>query len=97
MVTVGMNYHVLPGKEAAFEGAFKKVVHALRSAAGHTKTDLFHGVEDPAHYLIVSDWNDRKAFDNFIASDAFRQVADWGREQILSRRPEHRVYGDEPK
>ena len=29
MVTIGMNYAVLPGKEETFENAFKKVVHAM--------------------------------------------------------------------
>ncbi len=93
MVTVGMNYYVLPGKEAAFEKAFNKVIHALRQASGHTETKLFTEVGDSGHYLIVSDWNDQPAFEAFISSDAFRAVADWGKEQILRARPQHRVYG----
>ena len=93
MTTVGMDYHVIGGKEGAFETAFAKVLHALREAPGHTDTKLFHEVNDPTHYLIVSEWNDKSAFEAFIGSDAFRAVADWGKEQILARRPEHRVYG----
>lgn len=94
MVTVGMHYHVLAGKEKTFEDAFAKVIHALREAPGHTKTHLFHEVQDPSHYLIVSDWNDKAAFETFIGSDTFRAVADWGKEQILRGRPEHKVYGE---
>ena len=93
MITVGMNYYVIAGKEQAFENAFNKVIHALREAPGHSETRLFKEVEDPGHYLIVSDWNDKAAFDAFMQSEAFRAVADWGKEQILRARPEHRVYG----
>ena len=94
MITVGMNYHVVPGKADAFENAFRKVIHALREAAGHSETRLFKEVDDPDHYLIVSDWGDKAAFEAFVSSDAFRAVTDWGKEQILRRRPEHRVYGE---
>jgi heme-degrading monooxygenase HmoA len=94
MTTVGMNYYVIPGKEAAFENAFHKVIHSLRQAPGHSETRLFKEVDDPGHYLIVSDWNDKAAFEAFISSDVFRAVADWGKEQILRARPEHRVYGE---
>ena len=93
MVTIGMNYRVLPGKEETFENAFNKVVHAMRNVAGHTETHMFREINDPRHYLIVSKWNDRGAFDGFIASDAFRSVANWGKEQILAGRPSHEVYG----
>jgi len=94
MVTVGMNYHILPGKEKVFEDAFAKVMHALREAPGHSKSWLFHEVADPAHYLIVSDWNDKSAFEQFIGSPTFRAVANWGKEQILATRPDHRIYGE---
>ena len=93
MITVGMNYRVIQGKEGVFENAVAKVLHAIRDAAGHSETTLFHEVGNPSHYLIVSDWNDKSAFDGFIGSDAFRAVTSWGKEQILAGRPEHRVYG----
>lgn len=93
MVTVGMNYYVIAGKEKAFETAFEKVIHALREADGHSQTRLFHEVGDDGHYLIISDWNDKTAFEAFIASSAFRAVTDWGKEQILKGRPDHRIYG----
>jgi heme-degrading monooxygenase HmoA len=42
--------------------------------------------------LITSEWSDEKAFQDFIRSDAFRAVTDWGKEQILAGRPQHKVY-----
>jgi heme-degrading monooxygenase HmoA len=92
MVTIGMNYAVLPGKEEVFETAFNKVVHAMQGMPRHGKTRMYRDINDPRQYLIVSEWSDKAAFDSFIASDAFRSVANWGKEQILAGRPQHQVY-----
>ncbi len=98
MITIGMNYNVIEGKEETFESAFKKVVTAMSGIEGHTETHMFSDIDKRQHYLIVSKWSDKAAFDDFIASDTFRNVANWGKEQILSGRPSHDVYGDdEPK
>ena len=35
MVTIGMNYKVIPGKEETFETAFNKVVKAMGGIDGH--------------------------------------------------------------
>ena len=93
MVTIGMNYRVLPGKEAVFERAFGAVLEALTKAPGHTASRLYHEVGEAGSYLIVSEWNDKPAFDEFVGSEAFRKVTNWGKEQILSQRPSHQVYG----
>lgn len=92
MVTVGMNYKVLPGKEAIFENAFRKVLQAMNGMPGHTTSHMYRDIDDPNSYVILSDWNDREAFDAFIASDTFRAVANWGKEQILAGRPSHNYY-----
>ena len=92
MITVGMNYHVIPGKEQDFENKFAAVIGALRAAAGHTKSTLWKDVSDGASYLITSEWSDEKAFQDFIHSEAFRAVTKWGKEQILSGRPQHKIY-----
>ncbi len=93
MVTIGMNYNVLPGKEETFEKAFRKVVTAMGGIDGHSNTHMFRDINDPQHYLIISEWSMKSAFDAFIASDTFKNVANWGKEQILSGRPKHEVYG----
>jgi heme-degrading monooxygenase HmoA len=46
-------------------------------------------------YLIVSRWQDEAAFKEFIASDAFKKVTNWGALNILSRRPQHTTYRHE--
>jgi len=92
MVTVGMNYKILPGKEQAFENVFKAVVSAMDATPGHSTSKLYRDAFDASTYLIISDWNDRAAFDAFIASEQFRNVADWGKEQILAGRPAHAYY-----
>ncbi len=92
MITVGMNYHVIPGKQQDFEEKFAAVIGALKSAAGHTSSVLWKDTADDASYLITSEWSDEQAFRDFIASQAFKDVTNWGKEQILSGRPQHKVY-----
>ena len=92
MITVGMNYHVLPGKQREFEDKFQAVLAALQSADGHTTSTLWKDTTDDASYLITSEWSDEDAFTGFIRSQAFRDVTNWGKEQILSTRPQHKIY-----
>lgn len=92
MITVGMNYHVIEGKQADFEEKFAGVIGALNAAEGHTNSTLWKDVNDQASFLITSEWSDEQAFQNFIQSQAFRDVTNWGKEQILSGRPQHKIY-----
>ena len=92
MVTVGMNYRVIPGKQQDFEEKFAGVIDALKAAEGHSESTLWKDVADDASYLITSEWSDEQAFQDFIRSDAFRAVTNWGKEQILMWRPQHKVY-----
>ena len=95
MVTVGMNYHVREGKAEVFEQVFEKVIQIMSEIDGHVKTDLYTNTKEPRVYLIMSEWNDRAAFDAFIASEQFRNVVNWGKEEVLVERPSHNYYGDE--
>ena len=92
MITVGMNYHVIEGKQQDFEEKFAAVIEALNAADGHSESTLWKDVSDGASYLITSEWSDEQAFMSFIQSDAFRGVTNWGKEQILSDRPRHKIY-----
>jgi len=92
MVTVGMNYRVLDGKQQQFEDVFNAVLEKMNGMPGHSRSFLFRDVNDPQNYLIISDWSDKAAFDAFIASDQFKSVANWGKEQILAGRPQHDYY-----
>ena len=91
MITVGMNYHVIPGKQQDFEEKFAAVISAL-AAAGHSSSTLWKDVSDDASYLITSEWSEEQAFLDFIRSQAFKEVTSWGKEQILSGRPQHKIY-----
>lgn len=92
MVTIGMNYSVLPGKEAVFERAFEQVLSVMKEMPGHTESHLYRDCATPNSYLIVSEWSDQAQFDAFVKSEQFAKVTNWGKEQILSARPKHRVY-----
>jgi len=93
MVTIGMNYEVLEGKESVFENAFASVLTAMRNVKGHKQSSLYRDVNSLRRYLICSQWSDKASFDAFIASDAFRKVANWGKEEVLATRPHHEIYG----
>jgi len=92
MVTIGMNYKMIPGKEKIFEDAFKNVLGAMQGMEGHSKSFLYRDVSDPQSYLIVSEWDSEELFNAFIQSDKFRGVVNWGKENILAGRPVHTVY-----
>ena len=93
MVTIGMNYQVLDGKEEIFEGACRKVLEVMGGAAGHDHSQIFRAIDGkPATYLIVSRWSDESAFNAFIQSDTFKKVTSWGRDNILAGRPSHTTY-----
>ncbi len=92
MVTIGMNYRVLPGKEEEFVSNFRAVLAAINEADGHDDSHLFEDVDEPGSYLIVSNWNELEAFQSFIQSDEFKAVTAFAKENILAERPKHKVY-----
>lgn len=92
MVTIGMDYHVLPGKEEVFERAFHQVLETMKTIEGHEKSFLFKESIKPSHFLIVSEWSSEDAFNGFVRSEAFAKVTNWGKENILESRPKHSVY-----
>lgn len=92
MVTIGMNYKIIPGKEEVFENAFKSVIKVMNEMEGHARSNLYKDVNDLHSYLIVSDWNSEEAYKSFINSEKFAGVVDWGKENILAGRPSHTMY-----
>ncbi len=97
MVTIGMNYAVLAGKEQIFEDACAKVLQTMQGIDGHEQSRLYRGVgssdtDSGGDYLIVSRWHSEQAFDDFVASDTFKKVTNWGAQNILADRPRHTTY-----
>ena len=93
MITIGMNYEILEGKDQAFEKKFALVLKAMDGSDGHVRTQLYKDVFKERSYLVVSEWSSKSAFDGFVGSDTFKQVTDWGNANILATRPDHKVYG----
>lgn len=94
MVTIGMNYQVLAGKEETFEAACQRVLEVMQGATGHDNSAVYRRLGDgaAAEYLIVSRWSDEAAFQTFIASETFKKVTTWGLANILAGRPSHTTY-----
>jgi heme-degrading monooxygenase HmoA len=95
LVTIGMNYTVLAGKERVFEDACARVVEAMQGIEGHEESHLYQRVGGEPVYLIVSRWQSEAAFDAFIASDQFKKVTSWGRDNILAGPPRHTTYRED--
>jgi len=97
MVTIGMNYRVLEGKDEVFEGACRKVLAVMDEAAGHGESQIFRRVDggESPEYLIVSRWAGEDAFNAFIGSEAFKKVTSWGLQNILAGRPSHTTYRED--
>ena len=94
MVTIGMHYDVIPGKEDEFERGFLGVIEHLKAVPGHVESRLYEDVASAGNYVVLSRWIDQPAFTAFLRSDAFKQVTAWGRAEILRGRPRHKVYAD---
>jgi len=94
VVTIGMNYRVLEGKEAVFEGACRNVLEVMREIDGHQDSQIYRRVDggENGQYLIVSRWSDEDAFARFVASDRFKKVTSWGLKGVLAGRPSHTTY-----
>lgn len=95
MVTVGLYYQVRPGQEKVFEDTVDQVMELLSKNAGHVKSFLYRDVKDPNSYAIISEWNSQSDFTNFVRSDVFHQVTEFGKAEVLEQRPRHKVYGTE--
>lgn len=95
MVTVGMNYEIIEGKDEAFVKKFSLVLDVMGKTEGHLKTNLYRDVYKERSYLIVSEWKTKPAFEAFTSSEVFKKTTDWGKESILAGRPRHEIYGDE--
>ena len=97
MVTIGMNYFVRDGKEEVFEGACAKVIDLMTEIDGHDESSIYRRVDPRVEngnpvYLVVSRWASEQAFQEFVSSDAFKKVTDWGKLNILTGPPKHTTY-----
>jgi len=94
LVTIGMNYFVIPGKEQIFEDAVASVMKAMKGIDGHETSSLYKEIVETGepNYLIVSRWTNEQAFKDFVASDTFKKVTNWGSTHILRGRPQHTTY-----
>ena len=92
MLTIGLYYDVIPDKAKAFEEKFFQILEVLKGVKGHKQSFLYRRVDDPYSYAIIGEFETQDDFLVFIRSDAFKQVTNWGREQVLRGPPRHKLY-----
>jgi hydrogen peroxide-dependent heme synthase len=95
MTTIGMHYDVLPGKQQQFEQGFMQVLELLKKMPGHVESNLYQNVQAAGSYVIFSQWRSLEDFQTFIRSDAFAKTVAWGKAEILSGKPRHKIYADQ--
>ena len=93
MITVGMNYKIIPGKDEMFVAVFTKVMQIMKNMSGHGETHLFRDVYSEHDYLIIPEWTDEAACNSFIESERFKNVVTWGKNEVLAAQPKHEIYG----
>ena len=91
MLTVGLYYDVVPGKEKEFELYFDEVKAQIEKVDGFMSVLLYQRVDKPGSYLIYSEWRDKDSFDAFIKSKEFSGAKSGG-SQMLVGRPYHKIY-----
>ena len=91
MLTVGLYYDVVQGKENDFEEYFRLVVAEIRKKDGFVSALLYKRVDKPGSYLIYSEWRDRESFEEFIKSREFSGAKEGGADMLMGR-PSHKIY-----
>jgi heme-degrading monooxygenase HmoA len=92
MTTIGLHYDVIPGKEEEFEHGFLKVLEHLKTLPGHVESHMYEDVAVIGSYVILSQWETKESFEEFIHSPEFAKVTAWGKAEMLRGRPRHKVY-----
>ena len=88
---IAMNrFQIAPGQEDAFEEAWRRRESHLDGVPGFLSFWLLRGPE--GDFISCSRWESEAAFNAFVASDAFKKVTSWGKQNILAGPPRHTTY-----
>jgi heme-degrading monooxygenase HmoA len=68
MVRATLYMKVKAGQEGAFEQAWLRIADEVRLAPGNLRQALLRDPEDPASFVVTSDWESRAAFTSFERS-----------------------------
>ena len=92
MTTIGMHYEARPGKEEEFEKGFLGVLEVLKTLPGHIESHMYEDVQSIGSYVILSQWDTKESFEEFLKTPEFAKAVAWGKAEILRSRPRHKVY-----
>ena len=74
MVLELADFAILPGQEDDFISAYRTAVAVLRSSPGFRSARMTRGIESPARFVMLVEWDDLEAHTvGFRESDRFRQ------------------------
>ena len=95
MTTIGMHYEVRPGKEEEFEQGFVSVLEVMKTLPGHIESHMYEDIESRGSYVILSQWESKEAYGQFLSSPEFAKAVAWGKAEILRSRPKHKVFSEQ--
>ncbi len=72
---------VAPGWEEAFEERFRQRAGRIESRPGFLRLQILRPASEGAPYVVLSCWEDRAAFEAWVASEDFR-AAHAGRHRL---------------
>src|SRR5881409_3188505 len=68
MVRATLRLNVTPGRERAFERAWRAVAAEVRRAPGNLRQALLRDPAEPGAFVVTSDWDSAEAFRAFERS-----------------------------
>ena len=60
-----LRMRAMPGSERSFERGLREAMDEISRVPGNVRQDLIRDADDPRTFLIISDWTDRTALDEF--------------------------------
>jgi len=74
MFVVANRVPVADGWEEAFEQRFRNRAGQIDKQAGFIRMQVLKPVSEGAPYVVLTTWDSREAFDDWVGSDDFRQA-----------------------
>lgn len=85
MVYERVELMIKPGTDSAFEEAMRLGCTLLASAKGCSKVSLAKGIENPSKYLLLLEWTEISAHEDFTKTQEFQKFREIAGPFFLER------------
>ncbi len=74
MMTVVTHVSIEPGKEAAWDAAFRERISAVRKQPGWISVQLCASAQAPNQRVVIGTWENRAAWEAWHTTDVFQRT-----------------------